>query len=65
MSNQLLKQKITEAVIKELPFHVEFEDALRDWWFTGINSNVLRLNDKGDTHFRIAQIEFYQYDFSS
>ena len=65
MTKPTYKESITEVVIKQLPagFVQSKEDALKTWWFTGSNSDVLRLSEKGDVHFRIAQIEFYQYDF--
>ena len=65
MTKPKYKEIITEAVIKQLPtgFEQTIEEAMKTWWFTGSNSDVLRLSEKGDVHFRIAQIEFYQYDF--
>jgi hypothetical protein len=59
------KETVTDIVLKQLPveFIEEKEVAMKTWWFTGPNSEVLRLSEKGDTYFRIAEIEFYQYDF--
>jgi hypothetical protein len=59
------KETVTDIVLKQLPveFIEEKEVAMKTWWFTGPNSEVLRLIEKGDTYFRIAEIEFYQYDF--
>lgn len=62
-----LKTLITEAVLKQMP-NGEYaqwttEDALKRWWVTGPTSEVLRLTEIGDMAFRIAEIEFYKYDF--
>jgi hypothetical protein len=65
MTKPSYKEIITEAVVNQLPteFVVSKEDALKTWWFTGQSSDVLRLSENGDVNFRIAQIEFYQYEF--
>jgi hypothetical protein len=66
MTKPSYKEIVTEAVVNQLPsgFEESKEHALRTWWFTGSSSDVLRLSPAGDTAFRIAQIEFYQYDFT-
>jgi hypothetical protein len=66
MTKPSYKEIITEAVVNQLPteFVVSKEDALKTWWFTGQSSDVLRLSENGDVNFRIAQIEFYQYEFT-
>jgi hypothetical protein len=66
MTKPSYKEIITTAVISQLPqgFEQPIEEAIKSWWFTGANSDVLRLSEKGDVHFRIAQIEFYQYEFT-
>jgi hypothetical protein len=62
-----LKQIITEAVAKELPDELREErdspvdGLLFKWWQTG-RQEGLRLTDYGDLAFRMAEIEFYQYD---
>jgi hypothetical protein len=62
-----LKQIITEAVAKELPDELSEErispvdGLLFKWWQTG-RQDGLRLTDYGDLAFRMAEIEFYQYD---
>lgn len=63
-----LKVIITEAVCKQLPQlttseNWTFDDAIKRWWVTGANSEVLRLTDIGDMCFQLAEIEFYKYDF--
>lgn len=62
-----LKTLITEAVLKQMPdgYYAQWttEDALKRWWLTGPTSDVLRLTEMGDMAFRIAEIEFYRYDF--
>jgi len=66
MTKPSYKETITEIVLKQLPAWSDLskENALRTWWYTGANSEVLRLSELGDVHFRTAQIEFYQYDFT-
>jgi hypothetical protein len=65
-----LKQIITEAVAKELPDELREErdspvdGLLFKWWQTG-RQDGLRLTDYGDLAFRMAEIEFYQYDLAS
>jgi hypothetical protein len=65
MTKPKYKEIVTEAVVNQLPtgFEQTIEEAMKTWWFTGSNSDVLRLSEQGDMHFRIAEIEFYQYDF--
>ena len=69
-SPKSLKYVITEAVAKELPdaFREEREtpidNLLFKWWQTG-RSDGLRLTDYGDLAFRMAEIEFYQYDLQA
>jgi hypothetical protein len=62
-----LKEIITEAVITELPsnYHdvktTPVDNLLIRWWRTG-RQNGLQLTEYGDQMFRIAEIEFYQYE---
>lgn len=66
MTKPSYKETITEIVLQQLPkgFEQSKDEALRRWWYTGANSDVLRLSEAGDMHFRVAEIEFYQYDFT-
>lgn len=66
MTKPSYKETITEIVIKQLPvgFEQTKEEAMTTWWFTGPHSDVLRLSERGDMHFRVAEIEFYQYEFT-
>lgn len=67
MSNILtLKEKITEAVIKELPDHLKInhKDAMVSWWMNIRKEGGLRLTAVGDMAFKAAQIEFYECPFS-
>ena len=63
------KQKITEAVLAEIPkthriYHeLPIEQVIFKWWFTG-RQEGLRLTDVGVTAFGLANIEFYDHDFS-
>ena len=65
-----LKQIITEAVAKELPDELREErestvdSLLFKWWQTG-RGEGLRLTDYGDLAFRMAEIEFYQYELTA
>lgn len=68
MTKKSYKELITETILKQLPEnYVDFskEEALKKWWYTGPNSEVLRLSEIGDTVFRLAEIESYKYDFSA
>ena len=58
------KQLITEKIIKELADDSVWtvDDAMKKWWMTP-RPDGLRLTDMGDLSFRIAKIEFYNYDF--
>lgn len=61
-----LKIAITEAVcnqLHQLPNSWEFNEAIKRWWVTGANSDVLRLTDIGDKAFQLAEIACYKYDF--
>jgi len=67
MNKPSLKEQITFAVIKELPEAWEewtLEEAMKTWWQTGQRGDSLRLTDIGDTAFRLAEIEFYKYEFT-
>jgi len=67
MNKPSLKELITDAVIKQLPQAWEewtLEESLKKWWQTGARGDSLRLTEIGDTAFRLAEIEFYQYEFS-
>lgn len=63
-----IKQKITEAVLAEIPkshriYHeLPLEDVIFKWWFTG-RQDGLRLTDEGVIAFQLAEIEFYDYNF--
>ncbi len=59
MSKKSLKEKITQAVIEQLPASKPtLDDALSQWWSTMRQDNGLRLTDIGDMNFRLAEIEF-------
>lgn len=56
------KQIITEAVLKQIPnSDLPADKALFEWWMTGRNDG-LRLTDIGDLNFRLAEIEFYDFN---
>ena len=53
------KQRITEAVLKQLsPTDQPIDKIINEWWFTR-SSEGLRLSAIGDLSFRHAQIEFF------
>lgn len=63
---KLTKIKITEAVVKELPeaSRKDIDDVdkiLSRWWATGRQTG-LRLTEIGDLNFRLAEIEFYDFN---
>lgn len=67
MTKPTLKELITDAVVKQLPeswAEWTVEEALKKWWQTGSRGDGLRLTEIGDVSFRLAEIEFYQYDFT-
>ena len=65
-----LKETITEVVLAQLPDTFKQEKAIPvdklifKWWMTG-RQDGLRLTDYGDLAFRMAEIEFYQYDLAT
>ena len=62
-----LKEIITEAVLTQLPNsyldvkNTPVDKLLVRWWRSGRQSG-LQLSEYGDQMFRIAEIEFYQYE---
>ena len=62
-----LKEIITEAVLTQLPNsyldvkNTPVDNLLVRWWRSGRQSG-LQLSEYGDQMFRIAEIEFYQYE---
>jgi hypothetical protein len=70
IAHKSIKQKITEAVLAEIPkshrvYHeLPIEDVVFRWWFTG-RQEGLRLTDEGVTAFELADIEFYEYEFKA
>jgi hypothetical protein len=67
MSKPSYKEQITDIVLKQIPPGKAdwcLDDALRKWWQTGARSDGLRLTEIGDMAFRVAELEFYQYDFN-
>jgi hypothetical protein len=69
-AHKSIKQKITEAVLAEIPkshriYHeLPLDDVVFKWWFTG-RQDGLRLTDEGVTAFELADIEFYDYEFKA
>lgn len=70
MHNNLeAKLKITELVLNQIPKNLNYDlsgrlsanDLLTKWWFTG-RSGGLRLTERGDQAFKLAEIEFYDYE---
>lgn len=60
------KFRITEAVVSELPKNSEIttndvDKLLPRWWVTG-RQEGLRLTEIGDLNFRLAEIEFYEFN---
>jgi hypothetical protein len=63
------KLKITELVLGQIPKNLNYDlsgrlksnDLLTKWWFTG-RSGGLRLTERGDQAFKLAEIEFYEYE---
>jgi len=63
-----IKQLVTEAVLAEIPkshriYHeMPIEEVIFRWWQTG-RQEGLRLTNEGVTAFRLADIEFYDFEF--
>ena len=66
----LSKKEITKAVLDSIPkeinpYHytdLNFDKLIFDWWFTPSNP-CLRLTDIGENGFRLADIEYYEFDW--
>lgn len=63
---KLTKRLITEAVVKELPESsqkdiLDADNIMSRWWATGRQAG-LRLTEFGDLNFRMAEIEFYDFN---
>lgn len=64
MTKTKLKEIITISVLKELnDGSWSYDEAMKKWWVTMRNEQGLRLTDMGDLAFRMAQIEYYNYNF--
>lgn len=69
LNNLETKLKITELVSSQIPKSLNYDlsgrlaanDLLTKWWFTG-RSGGLRLTERGDQAFKLAEIEFYEYE---
>lgn len=68
MTKRLIKKQITTAVLKNLPERLQdsqtVEEAMNKWWLNIRNEGGLRLSDLGDSMFRTADIEFFDYDIT-
>lgn len=68
--DSLSKKDITKRVIDSIPdgrglyYYDEsnIDKIVFDWWFTP-SSPSLRLTDKGENAFRLADIEYYEFDW--
>lgn len=65
--NYANKKKLTEIILNNLPsnspwHNIDIDKLLFEWWFTGRNSNNLRLTDKGKEAFELAEIEYFDFD---
>lgn len=63
MNELSIKEKITEAVLNQIPAEqrAEFNWALKVWWVNKRKTGGLRLTDLGDFSFRIADIEKFNF----
>lgn len=64
MSNYEIKRKYTVEVLNALPMHMrlDFDGAMRQWWMNFRKEGGLRLSEKGNTMFGVAQIEGYTFE---
>jgi hypothetical protein len=68
MTKPTYKELVTEAVLKQLPeggMEMSPSDAMKKWWMNFRREGGLRLSELGDLSFRLAEIEFYQYEFDA
>lgn len=69
LNNLETKLKVTELVLNQIPRNLNYDlsgrltakDLLTKWWFTG-RSGGLRLTERGDQAFKLAELEFYEYE---
>lgn len=67
--NLSTKLKISDLILKQIPKNINYDlgsrvntsDLLVKWWFTG-RGGGLRLTERGDQAFKLAEIEFYEYE---
>jgi hypothetical protein len=68
MTKPSIKELITKAVLGQMPApwpDWPVEDVMKKWWQTGSRGDSLRLTDMGDMAFRVGEIEFYEYEFTT
>lgn len=69
INRKSIKQQITEAVLAEVPrqystdYLLSIDEVIFKWWQTG-RSEGLRLSVDGMLAFQLAEIEYYQYEFT-
>jgi hypothetical protein len=63
MNNGLLKRKIVNAVLKQLPeqLRIPEDEAMISWWLNIRKEGGLRLSDVGDQIFRTVGIEYFEF----
>lgn len=66
MTKKVIKKKITTAVLEHIPEHLKqaqtVEEAMSKWWLNIRNEGGLRLTELGDMMFRLAEIEYFDYE---
>ena len=65
MSKLSYKEQVTQNVINELGddnIHT-FEQAIKTWWMVPRRDSGLRLTNVGDLSFRLAKMEYFNFDF--
>lgn len=65
MTKKSYKEGLTETVLAQMKDGTwTYDIAVKKWWMTVRSDRGLRLTEIGDLSFRMADIEFYDFDFS-
>lgn len=65
MTNETVKQRITKAVLAQLPEdkRIPLEEALKSWWYNIRKEGGLRLSNIGNFAFVVTEIEYFDLPF--
>jgi len=63
MIKNSVKRRITKAILEQIPNNIDLDKAMKTWWLDIRNEGGLRLSDVGDTCFKQADIESFEFPF--